>query len=420
MYDLKERKTQSRVKHEILEQYLGKWTSIITSGLKNSYKQFPGMAAQSRSRFVYIDYFAFSGAYKENNKIVYGSPVLGIQALDKLKSSFAAITGGLTPSMTTILFEEDPTTYKNLIGTLESQSYGHRIRDAAALNKLTDDDIIVIKGDSSQYVDSILGLLKGKNPPYSFHFIDPYGTKSVERKNIEKIVSTAKADCIINMMLNPILIRLGIAAKSELVPAEQAHAGYFDEFFGSDIWRDIGNKVKARTINKKQAEMYLATLFLQILNGADENLWVKHIPLKFQDKDEILYYLFLTTHNETGAFWMNRLLDDASIKEYDYRSEKRKMKTETVQMQLDFLSQIPDQKRPTEPEPDIDELAKIIYTACRARKTMLYIEILREMVKSSYYFEDITAALKILRQEKRASFDGAPSALKNQSEITFL
>ena len=37
----------------------------------------------------------------------------------------------------------------------------------------------------------------------------------------------------------------------------------------------------------------------------DDNLTVKQVPLQFQDREQVLYTLFLTTHDPTGAFTMN-------------------------------------------------------------------------------------------------------------------
>ena len=220
MTQLKERKIQTQIKHEILQEYLKKWHSIITSGLKNNYDRYPKLRLESRARFIYVDYFAFSGAYLQNGKTVYGSPVIGIEALNSLQSDFVARTGGLRPTINAILFEEVASTYNRLLTTLRSQPYGERIKETDDFLNLQDGEIAIVRGDSSQYVDQVLAFIDNNNPnpTYSFHFIDPYGTRAVERRNIEKIVSKSRADCMINMMVYPILLRLGVAVKEDLFP----------------------------------------------------------------------------------------------------------------------------------------------------------------------------------------------------------
>jgi three-Cys-motif partner protein len=420
MSDLNERDTQTKVKHEILDQYLKKWGFIIRTGLRNYFAQRPESRKQFKGRFIYVDYFAYSGIYTENGKEVYGSPILGVQALDEIKKSFSTYSTGLSPTITAILFEEDTSTFNRLITTLQGLGYANRIKHADQITSLGDGDIAVIKGDSSQYVDRILKFIDRVSPTYSFHFIDPYGTKGVERNNIEKIVSKKGADCIINMMLNPIYRwATGIANKTELNPTEQAHAGNLDKFYGSSVWRDIGQSVESGILSRQEAERQLVDEFVKILHGADPNITVKQIPLQFQDREQTIYHLFLTTHDPTGAFTMNEILTDARIREYDYRVEKRQMKMQPQTTPFHFFTELPDQKRPTEPQPDIDHLGEQIYANCRGR-TMKFREILHEMVKSPYLLSDVKEALGNLRKQERATFEGRPSRLTNESEVTFV
>jgi len=86
MADLKPRNTQTKVKHEILSSYLDVWGGIIINGSINSKRKV-------QRHFVYVDCFSYLGKYsgeKEDgfqNKspnTVYGSPIIGIMALDRL------------------------------------------------------------------------------------------------------------------------------------------------------------------------------------------------------------------------------------------------------------------------------------------------------------------------------------------------
>lgn len=417
MSGLQERDTQTRVKHEILKEYLIKWGSIITSGLKGHYARRPDLRPQFRARFVYVDYFAYAGIYSENNVRVDGSPILGVKALDEIRTWFVGQTGGLRPTTTAILFEEDGQNYQRLLDTLKVQGFTDRIKVSNDFSTLRDGDIAVIRGDSSQYVDQVLRLIDDLNPTYSFHFIDPYGTKGVERVNTEKIVSKKGADCIINMMLNPISRWISVATKDNLNPTEQAHAANLDKFYGSGIWREISANVASGKISRDEANSQLVSAFDAILRDSDNTLSVKQIPLQFQDRELILYYLFLTTHDPTGAFAMNEILADATIREYDLRNEKREVKR-AEQTRFSFFDEITDEKRPSEPEADIDTLAEQIYASCRTKK-MTFRDILREMIDSPYFQQDVREALGKLRTQGRASFEGTPRNLTNNSEVTF-
>lgn len=415
---MNERDTQTKIKHEILGEYMIKWGSIITNGIKNWIAKNPQYRARfTPPRFVYVDYFAYLGAYRENQETVYGSPVLGVRALDEIRSFFAKEVGS-TPTTAAILFEQERNICDGLLGTLQEQGYAERIKRTDTFSTLNDRDIAVVNGDSSQYVDAVLDFIDRADPTYSFHFIDPFGSKGVRRINLEKIVSKRRADCIMTMMINHFTRWIGVATKTSLSPAEQAHARFFDDYYGSGVWRDIARQIDAGGIDNQEGERRLVYEFDAILNGADKELTVKQIPLKFQDRDQTLYYLFLTTHDPTGACAMNEILDDARIREYDYRTEKRRLRKQPGQLQLGWFDELPDRKRPEEPQPDIDLLIGDIYSVCQKR-TMTFRDILREMCNTAFYQKDVREALGKLRQQRRASFSGAPSRLTNNSEVKF-
>lgn len=415
MVELQERNTQTKVKHEILNEYLRKWGFIITNGLKYSLKEY--QKPKFRPRFVYVDYFSYLGAYTDNNSIVDGSPILGIKDLDEIRETYSGNIPGAAPATTTtILFEQETRNYHSLLEVLAGHGYSERIKRTDDLSSLRDGDIAVIKGDSSQYVDRILNFIDRVSHTYSFHFVDPYGTRGVEKRNLAKIVSKERADCIINMMLNPISRFVSVAAKDVLNQTEQAHANFLDRYFGSAIWREIGCSVAEGLITREQADSQLVAAFDELLQNSRNDLTVKQIPLKFQDREQTLYHLFLTTCDPTGAFTMNEILADARIREYDYRTEKRRMKE--GKEPFPFMYDIPDQKRPTEPEPDIEFLADQIYAACNKRE-MLFRDVLRTMRHSAFFLKDVREALGKLKTKKRASFERAPSQLTNRTMIKF-
>lgn len=420
MAELEERDTQTKVKHEILDEYLIKWGSIITRGLKGHYARHPEYRAQFKARFVYVDYFSFMGAYRENGQEVSGSPLIGVKRLDEIRKHFIKETNGLSPSTNVILFEEKSRNYETLLSILRKSGFENRVKETSNFSSLQDGDIAVVKGDSSQYVDAVLAFINRLTPTYSFHLLDPYGFSGIERNKLEKILSQDKADCIVNMMLQPISRWISVATKTDLTPKEKADAIALDKFFGSPIWRDIQHKIDRGIVDRQEANEELVNAFDGIVRGADKNLAVKQIPLRFQDRDETVYYLFLATRDPSGSFAMNQILADARIREYDYRSEKLSDRLRPGQQELaGFFSELTDQNRPTDPDIDIDFLTDEIYAKCKSRG-MKYREVLLTLIDTPYFESHVRTALGRLKQKGRATFKDSPSDLRHQSEITFL
>lgn len=98
------RPTQTKVKHSILEKYLKAWGGIILMGLR---------LKKPDVHFVYVDCNAsngrFTGELEEIEAgrqpgIVYGSPIIGIQALDSLLQT--ANQYGIRLKITAIVVEK--------------------------------------------------------------------------------------------------------------------------------------------------------------------------------------------------------------------------------------------------------------------------------------------------------------------------
>jgi three-Cys-motif partner protein len=149
---------QTRVKHEILSRYLDAWGGIIVGGLK---------AKRPRDwHFVYVDCFSYLGKYageKEDTfqdketKTVYGSPIIGISALDKLKNH-AQNKMGMGIRVNCVLVEQDKSTYQELKQTLFETGYSPRIRETCDFHNLGDGQIAVVNADSIEIIDKLLGF----------------------------------------------------------------------------------------------------------------------------------------------------------------------------------------------------------------------------------------------------------------------
>ena len=72
MAQLEKRPIQTKVKHEILNEYLRHWGYIITMGLTGTYYQARESGASLSTRFIYVDCLSFMGAYApENNRVEF-------------------------------------------------------------------------------------------------------------------------------------------------------------------------------------------------------------------------------------------------------------------------------------------------------------------------------------------------------------
>lgn len=403
------RKIQTRIKHEILEAYLDRWGGIILNGLRGLFKRSKaqGWSNSFNVRFVYADCFAFEGRYEEDGKIVHGSPLIGIKALDK-HAKFALSDIGLHLQTVSILFEKERKRYKPLLVSLKECGYQSRVKEIDSpsdIARLMDKDIGVICADYRTYKNALLNFT-GQDYTYSFYLLDPYGSKGVPLNIVSPIIQQDRADVMITFPINDVIRK----AKSSLSkqPEHFHHVTYINEMYGHSHWPE-----EAPNHSGKEWERILAGMYMETLQEQDETLAVKEIPLRFEEMEKTGYYLFLTTHDGTGGLTMNEILDHALISEYDAREERRRTPEQTI---MPFLAEMEDQKRPTLPEPDINEVTVRIRDVCQG-ESIPYREVLKRLVNTSYYHRDIEKAMERLREQNLAQFK---KPLQNSTDITFL
>lgn len=404
---LENREIQTKVKHEILKQYLVKWGGIISQGLQLYNSQKPHLY----TGFVYVDCFAYKGRYTENGSIVHGSPLIGIDALDRLYQSVKESASGRKISTYTILVEEDKTNYSDLLDSLRSAGYGERIVENALLETLRPGQIAVFHGDYREYLDEIVAFTD-RGFTWSLYFIDPYGSKGIDLASIKEVVKQSDADAIIYYPYSDIQRKTGAVLND--TPQHNSHINmkYIDDLYGGGQWR----KVVQSTGTGKLVMGDLVQLYEQVLRSIDPDVAVKKIPLRFPDRDSIFYYLFLLTRDGTGALEMNKILDAAEIRQYDYRQEIRLGETEQPQLigiEQEFKAM--DTRRPKPSKSDIVQLKEAIYPAFKG-KTVAYRSVLKHLANGPYYSEDVKKAMNELKKEGKTSFE---ASLTNKTVIRF-
>lgn len=409
MINLESRPIQTKVKHEILQEYLASWGYIITMGLRGAYLKAQQSDRKLSTRFVYVDCFSYMGAYSpEEGQPIYGSPIIGVNAIDRIASNFRQ-QNLVTPDTYTILVEENKDNYRVLLDTLKQCNLDNRIRETTNFQSLKPGEIALINDDYTRHLKALIDFTN-RNFTWSFYLLDPYGPKSIPLDFVQRIISQEHTDVIINLMYQDLHKKTGSAAKNHPDPRHISLLGYWDAVYGDNSWRNIAQKYYAEEISKEEMENRLVELYRNILLDKDAELAVKRIPLRFPDKDRTMFYLFLTTHDGTGALKMNEILDGAKISEFAYR-EKAKAPDQKSFFDLDLL---PDPMRSQQNETNIDDIANAIYKI-GMKQTLTFRSLLAQLADTPYYIDQVRKAMTKLKRSHKCTYND----LSHKDLITF-
>lgn len=309
MQPLEARSIQTVVKHEILEKYANRWASIISYGLKKAYDRMRtgGYAGAFSVNLTYVDCFAHIGRYhdpKDPRGWTEGSPLIGINALQTIHE-YAKANIGFEPSIRVVLFEVENAYYQALLESMAVAGLSTRVTTSNYLSQLPAGQIAVINDDYRNHLAELEALLA---PRYNWTLmlLDPYGPKAMELDVVGRLVSQPRTDVIINFPYQDLHKKTGSVRRK--TPEHEKHLKYYDALHGDETWRDIANRFGNQP---DMMETALVQEYARRLQNADIDLTVKSIPLLFQDKERTMFYLFLTTHDPTGALAINETLYEA-------------------------------------------------------------------------------------------------------------
>jgi len=414
------RPTQTKVKHQILDEYLKAWTGIIFWGIRHSRK-----FVSTSPRFVYVDAFSFKGKYtggdmdSPRKDSVYGSPVIGIQRLDKFTKY--ASKNGMPVITNVILLEKNPETYQLLKETLEEIGVGHRVRETTDFGSLRNGEIAVANVDATKMGDKLIAYTS-QQYIWSFYLLDPWGPSGIPYEFVQKIVSAPRHDVMINFIYIAFQKNLGLIRKQQLGPREQSKLDLWEKVFGPEIWSKIvyayRNKLLTGKREKTEVTQGSVVKYLDTLQSMDPEIAVKLTALQFPDKRREMLYLFLTTHDPTGALKLNEVLAEARLLEFELRHRARIAKPiRRGQMSLFPFDEISSGIESLDSSrPDIEEIGNTIMKLF-AGQTVQLKYIYKKLADTDYFPGEVQKTLKILRRKKRANFEG--SALSNRTWITF-
>ena len=400
------RDTQTQVKHELMAAYLLRWACIIIKGLA---RQAAGRGRVGfQSHLIYLDTCSYRGTYSGDTGDwlergaagqVLGSPLLGIKALDDARS--LANRARLTVETTAILFEQDPVIFAELVANL--QAAGHR--DRLVINPPTIEPlagrIIVVNDNYLAHGEHLLDVL-GRRHTFSFALLDPYGPTGIPYAVVSALARLPHADVMLNLPMYDWYKKTAGLRRGLAVANEAAMLTNYDAMCGTSAWRGLADEHDGQAL-----EDALVAFYGSRLRAADRDLVVKHIRLQFKDRDRTMYYLFILTHDVTGALTLNEVIEEAELAEYELRWHYRQARAISRRREAGQLALF-GPIAPPAPDArvvDIVDLADAIWAACAGRQLTCK-GVLAEFANDSYFIAEIHRALRRLRREGKATFTG--------------
>ena len=206
----------TRVKHELLEKYLGGWLPILGS---------------VHNRLVIVDGFAGRGEYEDGSP---GSPLIILRTAQEL------ITAGKVKQVVCGFVERDSDNYANLVSVL------NRVRNEYPDVKISGPENFEFEAVANKVIDRV-----GDRMAPSFWFVDPFGFTGVSFATIERIMSMNRSEVFITLMVRDIGRFL---RRDDLDDT-------FGRLFGTGEWRDIvGSAVAGGQKERRLRDLYVARL----------------------------------------------------------------------------------------------------------------------------------------------------------------
>jgi three-Cys-motif partner protein len=424
MAEIKPRSTQTKVKHTILKDYLKSWGGIIINGWRRNPNQL---------HLVYVDCNASFGRYngeledkvaRRQTKPVYGSPIIGVDTLDEL-AAWVREDVGIRIRTNTILFEQEHNIFNDLKTSLKMAGLAERVRETEEFFSLKDGEIAILHLDSTLMASKLIAYTQS-GYTFSFFSLDPYGPKGIPLSFVSEVVRQQRHDVIINVPYYDLHKKTGIVPKHNQLSSDEKLLQNYDDMFGNKEWqyivkaldtdpmregqdalmqetKDPSTSLSENAIEAGNLEIELMNCYKKSLLSVDPGLTVKSIGLNFPDRERRIYYLYLTTHDPTGALKMNEILWYAGFQEHELRWELMELKKHGPQSPLPLfeyeapLPQTPQRK-------SIEEIAKQI-RALFAGKIKTKKEIYSALSDEPYFNGEIDRALTYLKRQKQAFFD---------------
>lgn len=247
---------QTKMKHEVLEEYVDNWIQIVGR----------------YHNLNYFDCFGGCGAYSEENNVFYGSPIRIAKAAEKNLYS-------LNRKVNIIIIEKDKENIENLKKIFEHEKLSVKP--------------FIIEGDFDENINRILDRSNNNLAP-TFFFIDPFGFK-VKYSTLKRIMSVPKSEIFLNFMFTRI---------NEFLSADKIE-NTLTELFGCDEWRNFVS------LSNNLREQAIVNLFRKQLKKIAN--YVYYYRMSFPNKNKTYYYLFHLSKHYLGCSIMK-----SSFAKYNY------------------------------------------------------------------------------------------------------
>jgi len=403
------------VKHAILRRYAGAWAGIILRGWTRRART-GDLRRRKAVHLVFVDGFAGAGRYGRdadkappgpNDEPVWGSPVIGIKELEEQARQFG---DELSKTVAGVLVEEDPRYYERLLASLEAAALDTPIVPADGFEGQRHGTVLVIRGDFRNKLSSMLEWLG--HYPYILAFIDPFGP-AMDLESMRKLLARERTDVISLFPSDDLKRRGGSVRKPKPAwrPSDYGNISRFDAHFGTEEWREI---YSARGLSEEEREKAFVRLYTRQLMGIDKRNIIKTIGLRYAHaKDRTAYYLCMTTRDPQGAFKFNAIMREvAAIEDLEIWRDReatiRRSEGESGQIGLfDAAGGVPS----TPPSADKyranpEDVARALLERAATPRPISYKEVLRRMAASIFLESEIQSALRQLRSEGKAEFEG--------------
>ena len=250
-------KEHTRVKHELLDKYLGGWLRILGS---------------AHGRLVIVDGFAGRGIYPDGSE---SSPLVILQRAAEI------VDAGWVGQVTCAFVEIDVENFRNLADILGSRGPQH--------------SGVKVTGPYNDSFENIAeGLIDSAGDRFapSFWFVDPFGFTGISFETVRRIMSLERSEVFVTLMLRDIGRFLGHA------DLEQA----FDRLFGTREWLAIVESEAAG----EEKEQALRDLYIAQLRSL--GCKVTAFRVSMDEKAQTLYYMVHATRHCRGRWLMKDVM----------------------------------------------------------------------------------------------------------------
>jgi three-Cys-motif partner protein len=413
-----------------LAKYLDTWGGIIFSRLRNRAKLKQSKGHVFDPHFVYIDCFAYLGRYAgdtlRSSDSVDGSPLIGVKSLDKLANS--AQQAGVAIRTNSILIEKDPKVFDGLLESLTQAGLENRVKLTEDFHQLGPGEIAAVQGDAISLASKLVRYTT-TGFTWSFYLIDPYGPSGIPYDFVKSLVGEPHHDVMINFIYEDLVRKAGMARSAKINAQQQQLLDYWTVAFGSDKWKDIGPEVESHGAlrdalwgiplddipehslisdrrSAKLKERKFVDLYRRVLRKMDPDLTVKLVDLQFPEKERTMFYLFLTTHDPTGALALNKILFEAKLWEHELRYLTRYARKTAPPPQQPALFALdpPQPEIQAPPRPLVEDIADDILKRMKSRSASRR-DVYRALADEIFFAEEVDKGIRFLKKHGKAEFD---------------